>query len=113
MALTYQDLLEVQDIDKDRMQFVLKAIRQHQQSDMYKMAEIADQYYRKQNTTQAMPIEIISSPPYIIRGRPTKQARAVVRSKAFTIADGVTHPCAHARSGPRRVSSSLPRLKSK
>ena len=51
MALTYQDLLEVQDIDKDRMQFVLKAIRQHQQSDMYKMAEIADQYYRKQNTT--------------------------------------------------------------
>ena len=51
MALTYQDLLEVQDIDKDRMQFVLKAIRQHQQSDMYKTAEIADQYYRKQNTT--------------------------------------------------------------
>lgn len=51
MALTYQDLMEVQDIDKDRMQFVLKAIRQHQQSDMYKMAEIADQYYRKQNTT--------------------------------------------------------------
>lgn len=51
MALTYQDLMEVRDIDKDRMQFVLKAIRQHQQSDMYKIAEIADQYYRKQNTT--------------------------------------------------------------
>ena len=51
MALTYQDLLEVPDTDKDRMQFVRKAIQDHQNSDLYKVADIADQYYRKQNTT--------------------------------------------------------------
>ena len=51
MALTYQDLLEVPDTDKDRMQFVRKAIQDHQNSDLYKVADIADQYYRKQNIT--------------------------------------------------------------
>lgn len=51
MALTYQDLLEVPDTDKDRMQFVRRAIQDHQNSDLYKVADIADQYYRKQNTT--------------------------------------------------------------
>ena len=51
MALTYQELLEVQDNDKDRMQFVLKAIAQHKESSIFKDAVIADEYYRKKNTT--------------------------------------------------------------
>ena len=51
MALTYQDLLEVPDTDKDRMQFIQKAIAQHKESKIFKDAVIADEYYRKRNTT--------------------------------------------------------------
>lgn len=51
MSLTYQDLLEVRDNDKDRMQFVRNAINQHKQSELYNTALIAYDYYRKRNTT--------------------------------------------------------------
>ena len=49
--LTYQDLIEVNENEDDRMAFILRAINQHQSTDKYKTAEIAEQYYRKKNTT--------------------------------------------------------------
>lgn len=49
--LTYQDLLEVNDNDQDRMQFVLNVINTHKSSPLFKMAETAEKYYRKQNET--------------------------------------------------------------
>lgn len=51
MALTYQDLMKVADGGRERMDFVLTAIRQHENTDIYETAVIADQYYRKKNTT--------------------------------------------------------------
>lgn len=49
--LTYQDLLQVPDNDRERSEFVRKAINQHMDSDMYKTAVIADEYDRCRNTT--------------------------------------------------------------
>ena len=48
---TYQDLLEVGDIEKDRMNFVLSAIREHQSSEQYKIAKDAEQYASGKNAT--------------------------------------------------------------
>ena len=49
--LTYQDLIQVPERDADRMSFVLRVINEHKSSDMYKTAKIADDYFKKQNTT--------------------------------------------------------------
>jgi len=50
--LTYQDLLDVEEgNEKKRMDFVLNAIHTHKSSDQYKIAKIADDYNREQNTT--------------------------------------------------------------
>lgn len=51
MVKTYQDLLEVGTSDSDRMQFVRDVISDHKQSDLYKEAVIAKQYYEKKNKT--------------------------------------------------------------
>lgn len=48
---TYQDLLEVGEIERDRMDFVLSAIREHKGSDLYKTAYDAELYYKHQNPT--------------------------------------------------------------
>lgn len=48
---TYQDLLEVGNIEKDRMNFVLSAIREHQNSEQYKIAKDAEQYASGKNAT--------------------------------------------------------------
>lgn len=48
---TYQDLLEVGENEVDRMRFVNEVIAQHKSSDLYKTAQIADEYDRKQNRT--------------------------------------------------------------
>lgn len=48
---TYQDLLQISESETDRMNFVLSVIREHEASDIYKTAVVADQYDRKQNTT--------------------------------------------------------------
>lgn len=48
---TYQDLTDLGENDKARIEFVLAAINQHKSSDAYRMAKIADEYDRKQNTT--------------------------------------------------------------
>ena len=49
--LTYQDLLEVQDTDEARMDFVRKCINQHKSSDLYKTALIANEYNAHRNVT--------------------------------------------------------------
>lgn len=48
---TYQDLLEVNDSIQDRGEFIQKVIDWHQSTKEYKMAVIADQYDRQENTT--------------------------------------------------------------
>ena len=49
--ITYQDLLQVGDSDKDRMQFVQNAITLHKKTDLYLTAQDAYQYDSKKNVT--------------------------------------------------------------
>ena len=48
---TYQDLLEIGENERDRMEFVLDAINEHNGSDLYKTAYDAELYYKHQNPT--------------------------------------------------------------
>lgn len=48
---TYNDLLEVGEIERDRMEFVLDAIKSHMGSAEYKLAVDAELYYAHQNPT--------------------------------------------------------------
>lgn len=48
---TYQDLLEVSERETERIEFARKAINLHKQSDIYKIAVVADKYDRQQNAT--------------------------------------------------------------
>lgn len=48
--ITYQDYLQINDNDTDRMNFVRKTITQHQASDLYKNALDAENYFKVQNT---------------------------------------------------------------
>ena len=45
--LTYNDLLDIGENERDRMEFVLDAIREHKGSDFYKDAEVGERYYRQ------------------------------------------------------------------
>lgn len=49
--LTYQDLLEVGEDDTSRQLFVHNVISNHKGTRLYRMAEIADEYYRHKNRT--------------------------------------------------------------
>ena len=49
--LTYNDLLEIGESERDRMEFVLDAIREHKGSELYKTAYDAELYYKHQNPT--------------------------------------------------------------
>lgn len=49
--LTYQDLLEVGENERDKMEFVKKAITNHQSSEFYKIANDAELYFKHQNVT--------------------------------------------------------------
>lgn len=48
---TYQDLLEIGENERDRMEFVLDAINEHKGSELYKTAYDAELYYKHQNPT--------------------------------------------------------------
>ena len=48
---TYQDLLEIGENERDRMEFVLEAIQDHKGSELYKTAYDAELYYKHQNPT--------------------------------------------------------------
>lgn len=49
--LTYQDLLSIRDTEKDRMNFVLRVINEHKDSQLYKTAKTADLYRAQKNPT--------------------------------------------------------------
>ena len=49
--LTYNDLLEIGENERDRMEFVLKAIAEHKQTVDYLTAVDAELYYKHQNPT--------------------------------------------------------------
>ena len=49
--LTYNDLSEIGENEKQRMEFVLSAIREHKGSDLYKTAYDAELYYKHKNPT--------------------------------------------------------------
>ena len=49
--LTYNDLLEIGENERDRMEFVLSAIQEHKQSEQYRVARDAELYYKHQNPT--------------------------------------------------------------
>ena len=49
--LTYNDLLEIGENERDRMEFVLSAIREHKASKDYAIAADAELYYKHQNPT--------------------------------------------------------------
>lgn len=49
--LTYNDLLEIGENERDRMEFVLDAIQDHKGSELYKTAYDAELYYKHQNPT--------------------------------------------------------------
>ena len=49
--LTYQDLLNVKDNDKDRIEFVNSVIQDHKRSNLYKVAKVGKDYAEKKNTT--------------------------------------------------------------
>lgn len=49
--LTFNDLVEIGENERDRMGFVLDAIREHKGSDLYKTAYDAELYYKHQNPT--------------------------------------------------------------
>ena len=48
---TYNDLLAIGENEKQRMEFVLSAIREHKGSDLYQTAYDAELYYKHQNPT--------------------------------------------------------------
>ena len=48
---TYNDLLDIGENERDRMEFVLDAIREHKGSELYKTAYDAELYYKHQNPT--------------------------------------------------------------
>jgi len=49
--LTFNDLVEIGENERDRMEFVLDAIREHKGSEIYKTAYDAELYYKHQNPT--------------------------------------------------------------
>ena len=48
---TYNDLLNVGENEKERMDFVLQVIKEHKSSDLYRIAADAELYYRQLNPT--------------------------------------------------------------
>jgi hypothetical protein len=48
---TYNDLVEIGENERDRMQFVLSAINEHKSSEAYRIAEDAELYANGRNAT--------------------------------------------------------------
>lgn len=67
---TYQDLLEVGQDEKARMEFIRQAISEHKGSDAYQMAERAQLYYAGENPTISSYEKII----YDLQGRAYRDA---------------------------------------
>ena len=63
--LTYQDLLAVGESESARMDFIKKAIADHKNSEMYRIANDAEQYYKHKNVTINMYRKIL----YTVTGK--------------------------------------------
>lgn len=63
--LTYQDLLAVGESESARMGFIKKAIADHKSSEMYRIANDAEQYHRHKNVTINMYRKIL----YTVTGK--------------------------------------------
>lgn len=96
---TYQDLLAVGETDKERMDFVRAVINDHQNSEAYKNAVIADKYDRQQNVTicnyqkalfdlQGRPVEDKWSANYKLASNYFK--RFVTQQNQFLLGNGIT-----------------------
>ena len=96
---TYQDLLAVGESDKERMDFVRAVINDHQNSEAYKNAVIADKYDRQQNVTicnyqkalfdlQGRPVEDKWSANYKLASNYFK--RFVTQQNQFLLGNGIT-----------------------
>lgn len=48
---TYQDLVAVGERENNRMDFIIKAVQEHEDSPLYKIARDAEAYYAKRNVT--------------------------------------------------------------
>ena len=48
---TYQDLLDIRETEEARMEFVRAVITDHQSSELYRTALVAEDYYRRRNRT--------------------------------------------------------------
>ena len=95
---TYQDLLEVLETDEARMKFVREVITEHKSSDLYKIAVIADEYDRQQNTTitnfrralfnlQGKPVDDLWSANYKLASNFFK--RFVTQENQFLLGNGL------------------------
>ena len=96
---TYQDLLSVGELEKNRIQFVLDAINQHKQTAAYKTAETAQLYATGKNATISKYQKIL----YTLSGKAVPDnytanhkcksgffKRFVTQETAFEIGNGVT-----------------------
>lgn len=95
---TYQDLLAVGENDQDKIDFVRGVINDHQNSEIYRTAVIADKYDRQQNVTiynyqkaiynlQGKPVEDVWSANYKLGSNFFK--RFVTQQNQFLLGNGI------------------------
>lgn len=95
---TYQDLLQIGESDEARMDFVRQVINDHKSSDLYKTAQIADDYFRQRNTTitnyqktlfnlQGKPVEDLWSANYKLASNFFK--RFVTQENQYLLGNGI------------------------
>lgn len=96
---TYQDLLLIGESEVDRMDFVQQVINEHKSSELYKIAQIANDYYCQRNTT----ITNFQKTLYNLHGRPVDDLwsanhklasnffkRFVTQQNQFLLGNGIT-----------------------
>lgn len=96
---TYQDLTVLGDNERERMEFVQDLVKAHVNSDDYKIAEIAEKYYSKQNPT----IEAFQKVLYTADGKAYRDLfssnfklktlffrRFVIQQVQYVLSNGVT-----------------------
>ena len=96
---TYQDLIALGDDENARMDFVKALVNEHEASDMYRMAKIADDYDMQCNTT----IVNFQRAVYTLQGRPVDDIwsanyklasnffrRFITQENQFLLGNGVT-----------------------
>lgn len=96
---TYQDLLKIDQTDEAKINFVQSVINEHKGSEMYRVAVVADEYDRQQNTTitafrkaiynlQGKPVDDVWSANYKLASNFFK--RFVTQQNQFLLGNGIT-----------------------